>query len=466
MRVLLAKPPNPKMKIVIPSMSLGYLASVLKKHNHEIVYLDCMKERFEQAELRQWMMDNGPFDMVGCIVFSGDVSHAKGLFEIAKEFWPHCHTTAGGPHPSSIPIFYLDHAPYLDTCFQGEGEVGLPLLLEYLADSSTHKLEDIPGLVWRSNGKAVANERGVIYELDEIPFPDWSLLRPDKYPDSPHGTFSKRLPVAPIVTTRGCPYPCTFCSVSLTNGTKLRMRSIDNILDEMELLYHEYGVKEIHLEDDNFTLAKKRAMEFCHKLMERKLDIVWAVPNGLRLDTLDVDILKTMEKAGCYSFSIGIESGSPKILEDMRRDVTVEVMEERIRLVAEHTGIRMTGQIIIGYPTETLEDIKETIDFSLRVPIHRADFHNYIPLPGTVSFNELVENKEIDLESFNWDKLVTLDINYSPKGMTHSTVKRMVKTGFFKFYSRPKIIKGLLREINSWNQLKTVFTKTLQTFTY
>ncbi|HJN02584.1 MAG: radical SAM protein [Nitrospinota bacterium] len=467
MRILLAKPVNQKMKIIIPSMSLGYLASILKQQNHDVAYLDCIKEGFDQTDIKEWMQKNGPFDVVGCTVFSGDVYSANSMFKTAKKIWPDCHTTAGGPHPSAIPAHFLKNSPFLDTCFKGEAEIGLPMLLEAISRNDMNaNLDNVPGLVWRNGEEIKSNEFGFIPELDDIPFPDWSLLCPESYPDSPHGTFTKRVPVAPIVSTRGCPFPCTYCAVSLVNGRKMRVRGIDNILDEIELLYNQFGIREIHFEDDNFTFSKKRTMEFCENLLKRKIDITWAVPNGVRLDTLDREALKLMEKSGCYSFAIGIESGSPKILKDMKRKVTLDVMEDRIRMIAENTNIRMTGYFIISYPTETLADINKTIDFSLKLPIHRADYHNFMPLPGTTSFNEILKNGEMKLESIDWDKIIILDTHYSPRGISQARTRFIVKTSFLKFYFRPRIILGLLKEINSWNQFKTVIKRAIQTFLY
>jgi len=144
-----------------------------------------------------------------------------------------------------------------------------------------------------------------------------------------------------------------------------------------------------------------------------------------------------MEESGCYSFTIGIESGSPKILKDTKRKLRLGVMEDRIKMIAENTYIRMTGYIIIGYPTETLADIKKTVDFSLKLPIRRVDYHNFIPLSGTESFNKLVEEGEIDLEKIDWDKIVTLDIHFSPKGVTQQKIKSIIKISFLRLYLRP-----------------------------
>lgn len=466
MRVLLAKPENLKIRIVIPSMPLGYLASILRDAGHEVAYLDCVKERLDLKGIRKWLIKNGPFDVVGLTVFSCDVYRSQAFFDVVKELWPNCWTMAGGPHPSSIPDNYLETSKSLDFCFQGESEKGILPLFDYFRDQSSVKLEDIPGLVWRDGGAIRLNPRGTVDSLDSIPYPAWDIIRPDTYPLMPHGSFAKRPPVAPMVTTRGCPYHCTFCAVNLTNGRSLRKRSIENLMGEIEWLYHDFGIREIHLEDDNFTLARNRAIQFCDELRNRKLDIAWAIPNGLRLDTLTADVLKAMESVGCYSFAVGIESGSEQILLDMKRDVTLQTMRDKLNLIAEHTDIRVTGYIIIGYPTETRETIQETLDFVRTLPLHRADFHNYGPLPGTESFNALIASGQIKMEDVRWDRLTALDVAFVPRGMTIEEIKGIVKRAMFGFYLRPKVIRGLLSEIQTLGQAMNILRRAMATLTY
>ena len=175
-------------------------------------------------------------------------------------------------------------------------------------------LSRIENLAFRGENGIRINQLFIEENLDNIPLPDWSLIDPNKYPNSPHGTFTKNLPAAPILLTRGCPFDCDFCGGFSIMGKKIRRRSIANIMEEVELLRGEYGVKELHIEDDNFSLKKDFVIDFCSALLKRGLNISWSCPNGIRLDSLDKEMLYLMEKSGCYSFGVGIESGDDAVL--------------------------------------------------------------------------------------------------------------------------------------------------------
>ena len=352
----------------------------------------------------------------------------------------------------------------IDFAFCGEAEKGLAKLCSYLIDKKGLSLEEIEGLVYRKNNIICINDRKIINDIDEIDMPAWELINPNSYPHAPHGTFTKSLPSAPIITSRGCPYNCTYCSVKLNTGKKLRKRSPENIINEIELLVNKFGVKEIHIEDDNFTLDRERVIKFCSLIKEKNIKINWACPNGVRLDTLDKELLKLMEETGCYSFAVGIESGSDKILKDMKRSITSDKIREKVELIASATKIKMTGFVILGYPTETMEDMKKTIKFVNSLPIHRAQYSNFLPLPGTEIFNDMLSAGTIRIEDMNWDNFQDNRIVFSPEGMTVKTLNNILKTAFRKFYFRPRIILNLIKEIHSINQFKFVLKRVFDIF--
>jgi len=234
------------------------------------------------------------------------------MIAMVKEFDRNIITIAGGPHISGLADHTMRIVKDLDYGFCGEAEAGIVKFCRIMAGEDGAALSGVPGLVYRKDGRVMINERAIVEDLDKLEFPEWDLIDPRTYPVAPQGTFTKRLPVAPILTSRGCPYECTYCGVKSNTGRKYRTRSPENVIAEIELLVSKYAVREIHIEDDNFTLDRNRVVRFCNLLIDKKIDISWACPNGVRLDTLDADILKLMERAGCYSFAIGIESGSPK----------------------------------------------------------------------------------------------------------------------------------------------------------
>ncbi len=463
MKVVLVRPPSFKMPIIIPNLGLGYLASVLRKNNHTVNILDCAQRKMNHKKYRDYLANQKP-DMVGIQMYTCDFSSTRKCVDIAKELNRNLVTLVGGPHPSGDPQGTMKMLKNTDFAFSGEAELGLPRLLLHLASPDTCQIESIEGLIYRHHDKILINQRGCVANLDDIPFPSWDLIDPGTYPDAPHGSFSKSLPIAPIITSRGCPFHCTYCAVAVNTGRSFRVRSVNNIIQEIKFLQNAFGIKEFHIEDDNFTLVKSRVIELCKRIQEENISAHWACPNGVRLDTLDEELLSTMEKAGCYSFSVGIESGSPKIIADMKRNETLEIMTEKINLIASATKIRMTGYFMVGYPAETTSDIELTIEHALKLPLHRAQFSNFLPLPGTEIYDQLIKNKEISSDSIPWDLYQNNRMVYAPPGISKKEMRALMRKAFARFYFRLFIIVGLIREINSFSQLRTVMRRFFDVF--
>ena len=425
--------------------------------------LSCAKERINHKRYRDYLDKEKP-DIVGVQVYTCDFNSAKRCIDIAKQLNRSTVTIIGGPHPSGDPVETMEAFKNADFAFSGEAEIGLPKLLEYIESKNERKLESIEGLIYRHEGQIIVNKQGHLSNLDDIPFPSWDLIDPRTYPIAPHGSFSKSLPIAPIVTTRGCPFNCTYCAVKVTAGRNFRMRSVDNVIEEIKYLQKNFGIKEINIEDDNFTLVRSRVIEFCERLKKENISIDWACTNGVRLDTLDKELLSNMESAGCYSFAVGIESGSPAIVSDMKREETVDTMIEKVRFVASVTNIRMTGYFMMGYPSETRSDMEKTMRLSLELPLHRAQFSNFLPLPGTEIYDRLIEDGEITPKSSKWDFYQDNRIVYTPRGISKKQLRKIMKRAFAKFYFRLPVILRLLKEIHSLSQLRTVIRRTFDVF--
>jgi len=274
----------------VPPLGLGYLASALRKEHFTVSVLDCVKERLDMAGLRKYV-SKLDFRVVGFQIFSCDLAAVKESVKIIREIRDDTIVIVGGAHPTCTGGEVFGDIEGLDFAFQGEGEKGLPLLLKRILRNEDIPKTTICGLIWKENGKVCANERVFTEDLDTLDFPAWDILRPDTYPQNPQGAFFRNFPVAPIVTTRGCPYPCTFCASGLVMGKKLRLRSIDNVIREMELLYNDYGIREFHIVDDNFTFYPERVMEFCGKAKKSGMKFSMSFPNGVRLDTLTKEML-------------------------------------------------------------------------------------------------------------------------------------------------------------------------------
>ena len=431
---------------VVPPFGLGYLAAAVRRAGHEAVVVDALKERLGEGPLVSRLRSGDP-DLVGVLLFTKDLPVARSLLRAVRRTVPGARTVVGGPHPSAVPdetMAYFGES--LDFAFVGEAEAGLPALLTRLEDGTASGLPDVPGLVYRENGEVLVNARHFEENLDSLDVA-WDLIPPDSYPRAPHGAYFRRFPVAPVVTSRGCPFQCTFCAAECVSGRKVRRRSVEDVVREIGMLRRRFGVREIHVEDDNFTGRKEYVLAFCDALRRTVPGIAWTCPNGVRIDTLDREMLESMKSAGLYFLSAGIESGSDRVLRRMKKALSVERIEEKVRLVHE-AGIGISGFFMLGFPGETREEMEETIRFALRLPLRRASFANFQPFPGCEEFALLRERGEIPRE---WDAfLPTLQsTTYAPAGVGLVELRRLRKRALRKFYFRVPVAWDMIRAIRS-----------------
>lgn len=450
MKIVLVVPPSHTHYVVQP-IGLGYLAAALRGAGFQDVSLiDCLKEKLKTGDLQERLTRLKPA-VIGFQAYSYDFGTAARSIIDIKKVIPGVPVILGGPHVSATNTLSLEEIPEIDFAFAGEGEVGLPLLMKRISGAANIPLRDIPGLVYREGSNLRQNPRAVIEDLDVLDFPAWDLMVPAEYPDSPQSGFYKRFPIVSISTTRGCPYLCTFCGSAVNMGKTLRFRSIPVVLEEMRMLYHDYGVREFHIIDDMFNFKKQRVIDFCEGIRKHKLDINYTFPNGLRLNLLDREMLRLMKETGAYAFNVGIESGSQRILDKMKKNLTLELIEEKVNLVRE-AGLDPCGFFIIGFPGETTEDIKATIRFAKKLKLKRAHFSNFLPLPGTEATRLLVEKEEIEKPA--WDNLFYSKVPYAPRGITKKKLKAWQRRAYLAFYLRPAILFKMLLDIKSWNHLK------------
>lgn len=454
MKVLLVRPVSDTY-IISPPIGLGYLATALRKHGHEAHILDCAKSNTDFKEFDDYVRKIRP-DVVGIQVWSCDVANVRESLRLIKAVSPSIVTVIGGAHPSGVAEDALRHFEDSDFAFKGEGEVGLPMLIDRLSGGEKPGYVDIPGLMWREGDSIKSNPPAFIDDLDSLGFPAWDLTDPRSYPMAPHQGFMKAFPIAPIFTTRGCPYPCTFCATRTITGKKIRSRSISSVIEEIKLLHNKYHVKEIHVEDDNFTMNKEFVVEFCRRLLDQKIDVYWYCSSGVRLDSLDEETLKLMKKAKCYTLTVAIESGSQRVLDLMKKKLTLGEIEKRVALMNK-VGYRPTGLFMIGFPGETKEEMNETLKFAMKLDLKRAQFAIFHPLPGSEIYDDLRARGE--LKALDWAKLKPSEVAYEPKDISAGELKRFQRNAFLKFHIRPRILWYQLREIQSLGHAVFLFKR-------
>ena len=462
MNVLLINPLTleDSMVNITPNLGLGYLAASLRNHGFQVDIWDGVKKEMTKKRLEE-RLKSSDYDVAGFQVYTRSVKEVREGLEMVKSVNPKVVTVIGGAHPSGDPEGSMTHLK-TDFAFRGEAETGLVQLLKKLSGREEKPFEEITNLIWKDNGKIRCNPLQPIEDLDAVEMPAWDLINPNDYPYAPIGAFSKKFQLTSISTTRGCPYNCTFCANNTIMGRKVRARSTELILKEMELLHDKYGMREFQIIDDNFTSRKELTLDVCRGIIDKGWDISLSFPNGVRLSTLDEDILHLLEKAGCYSLGLGIESGSPRTLKNMRKAQSIEEIKEKVNLIHRVTKIRTTGFFIIGYPTEDKDDILQTIRLSKELPIDRAQFTICLPVPGSEMTEKLV--KEGKLANVDFSDISFQNIVYVPENMTLSELKKLRLKAYMAFYLRLRIILGLFSEIQSMEHVKFIFRRVMKLF--
>lgn len=433
MKVVLVAP-NARAHTITPSLGLGYLAACVRERGHEVFILDLARERLGAAAGAKRLATLKP-DLVGVGIMSTGYLAARELIVAIRQRLAGVPLVIGGPHVTALPEDALGDLG-VGLAIAGEAEASLPALVEALA--SGREPDGIPGLYRRRGGEVSGYGRApVTEELDTLPFPAWDLIDPRTYPDLPHQLLRRRFPVAPVMTSRGCPFDCSFCSSTLLWGRGWRTRSAMNVVDEIEMLARDYGVREIHFEDDNFTLKEEHAAAICEEMLSRGLDLAWSCPNGVRIDSLSDRLLALMKRSGCYSLGFGIESGSQAVLDQNNKKLRLDRVESRVRLVKKH-GIDAFGFFIIGLPGETEATLREMVRFACRVPFDRANFSLLSPLPGSRVFKEYV----VGAEGFDHGVLDYFT-PFPVDGLDAARLKRWQRRAVWRFYLRPRQLAKL-----------------------
>jgi len=463
--VVLTRLPNPSLRHITPPLGLGFLLEALKEvESVTPVLIDRHLEAESDGEFIRRVQELEPL-AVGVQVFCVDYALFSELLPRLKQALPDTFLIAGGPHPTVLPQLTLEQNPDVDVVVCGEGEVALPRLVRaLLEDRLESELERIPNLAYRHDGEFRQTAQEFI-DVQRFDRPAWDLLQPRRYPAVQHGTFHKSTKVVPILTSRGCPYPCTFCAGHLTTGKKIRRRRPQDVVDEIEFLKREYGFEEFIIEDENFTFYKEHVLAIAGEIKRRGIDSYFSLPGGIRLDRIDEEIVRHLSEMGTYLTALGIESISPSTLRRMRKRWSREQVDERVRLLKRH-GIMVQASFILGFRDDTLADIEETIDFALQLDVDQAYFGNYLPLPGTEDFEVLVDRGDLVLEDIDWKEYVTYGGHYPyhPRDVSAEELHRAIKRATLRFYLRPRILLGFLSRLRSPTLVRSFLSRASRLF--
>lgn len=425
-----------------PPHGLLYLASYLRRErpHHELKVLDLMAERRGPEGIDQALTAFTP-DLVAIHAMSFQASCLHAIAARIKTWNPKCAVAAGGPHPSAAPEWALKD-PNLDVIGIGEGEATLLEIVDRL--EAGQDLAGTPGTVVKRDGQLVRGPaRPYLDDLDQLPFPAWDLIDLKKYFTDVmlnQNDITCRREVTTIFTSRACPFGCIFCHNMF--GKKFRARSTDNVLAEMETLYHDHGIRELHLIDDCFNADPARALAVMTGILDRRLDLRLAFPNGLRGDRLPDDLLRAMKAAGVYKTNFGIETGSPRVQKLIKKGLSLEAIADGVRRTAAR-GIFTHGFFMLGFPGETEAEARETMDFACHTALHTAGFALLSPFPGTeVARMAEAAGKKI---VFDPDDTSYMALSGNLTAMDDPTLLRMHKLAHWKFYGSPNRLYRIVK---------------------
>jgi anaerobic magnesium-protoporphyrin IX monomethyl ester cyclase len=403
-------------------LGIAYLGAVLKK-DYKVNLLDATTENHRNVEnlgnglikyglsdeeIKKRIAEYSP-DVIGITcLYSSQLPFVRKICQLAKEINPMTITIIGGTHPSFLPKEVLKEKS-IDFIILGEGEDTLPGLLRQLERGQD--FTDLDGIAFRRDGQFQVNPKTkFIEDLDRLPFPARELLPMKKYSaiNLSMSVTSKSRYWAPVITSRGCPAKCIFCSSANFWGNRYRARSAENVLDEIELLVKEYKIKEIQFCDDNLVFDKERAKKIFQGIIDRGLKIFWNTPNGIALWKLDEELLKLMKASGCYELTLAIESGDQEVLSKIVKKPLNLARAESLTRSIQKLKIRTHSFFVIGFPGETKEQIRRTFSFARKLRLTSAWFFIANPLPGSKLYEVCKERgylkENFDFEAINYNK--------------------------------------------------------------
>lgn len=396
-----------QMHEVYPSLGLLYIAAVLEENGIGVHLIEARSmglshdEVIEEVSTLGGSASGGKKDsphFVGITVITARISSALYLSAKVKEINPDTKIILGGPH------VHFEHRtvindPSVDFCVRGEGEITVLELIKTVSEGGS--LQDVKGITFKEGAQVIVTpDRSHVTDLDALPFPARGLLQSPAY----RGLWTEGKAFSPMLATRGCPYFCQFCDAPAIWGRMHRRKSVTSVLDELEQIYNEFGVRYVRFVDDLLVANKKWAIELCRGILGRGLDDLSWVCDG-RVGLMSEELLEELKKANCKIIFYGIEFGNQRILDLCKKGFTIEQVKETIEITSK-VGISSYGYFMMGYPTETVETVEDTINLAIKLALDygmdSAGFSIVTPFPGTGLYEYCKKNDM--LKSTDWSQ--------------------------------------------------------------
>ena len=422
---------------------LAYSAAQLKAAGHSVSYIDSVIQDFDMkqtlAEARKekpdtiFMETTTPSIEADYVALTAlkDATGAKIM--------------VGGPHATYFHNKVLKDCPAIDIVIRHEFDTKIAGVV-----SNLDKLQKVNGITFRIGDEIIDNGDGELCEdLNAVPFPDRDTIPWQWYLEA----WYSRRPFMNMMTSRGCPYHCSFCLwPQIMYGHKQRFRSLDNVFEEITGLIRRYGLKEINIDDGTFTTNKRRVIEFCRRLREEKIKLIWTC-NG-RVDTLDDEMLAEMKKSGCKMIRIGVESGSQEVLNRIRKGLTLAQIEEGVRRVKK-SGIQALGGFMFGFPYDSRKSVEQTIAFAKKLSPDQVQFSINMCYPGTSLYEYARDNDLLLANSFQ-----EFDMTHGPVvktlDMEREELEHILARAYREFYFRPEFVLQTLFHLKDIDEIRRV----------
>ncbi len=451
-RVLLIRPyRNTHTMSIMPPLGMMSLAAYLRQRGDvDVRIIDMAPAKLEYEEIGKKILDYQP-DWLGISALTFESEGMHKVAAIAKETRPEMPVLVGGPHPSAY-VEQVMEDPCIDYAVLGEGELTTDDLNQALRTGGP--VDQIDGLAWRENGSVRINPRQrYVEDLDALPFPAWDLIDIPAYRRFDRMSRSGVKDYMVLFTTRACPFKCLYCHKMFGKG--LRKRSPESVLAEIRTLHDEYGVTEFEICDDIFNLDLPRAKQIFDMITESDMKLRLTFPNGVRGDRLDEEFLIKARQAGVVFMAFAVETATPRLQKMLRKNIDLKKIERNIEL-ARKQRIFCLGFFMLGFPSETREELQATVDFAVRSKLHAAHLFIVNPFEGT-ELAKLAE--EMGKPVFS-----KFDDNYLSKGFTNLTdlsdreLNWIRQKGLIRFWLRPSRILAVLRDYPCKAQIPYLFT--------
>lgn len=429
-----------------PPLGIAYLAAVLEKNSFPVQILDAAVEELDMEETVE-IIRASQCDVLGLTSTSNFFCNALELAARAKKALPKLITVIGGPHATRN---YESTAgrPEFDYVCVGEGEETCLEFLETLRSGGA--MRQVRGLAYQENGKVLVTEpRPLIQDMDSIPMPARRMLPLKKYVPQPNdGPF---LPKFAMITSRGCPYGCIFCDHGAF-GNKYRSFSAKRIVAEMRDLIENFGAKDIAFVDSLFMSSEKRVNAIVEEITAQGVKTHWTCT--IRANIATREVMERMKQAGCWRVRIGVESGNERVLEFIQKKINLDQVRRTVT-DAHELGLNPKAFFMIGHPTETAREIRDSIGFARSLPLTDITVQINTPLPGAPQsafiekYGAIVTN---NLEKYSfWEPV------FIPHGMTREEMDRLYRLFYRSFYLRPSVILRHMKMIRNWDDIRRYF---------